>query len=81
MTPMRNGVQVGDEFKCKRRGHVLKVINVNIELHLAAFKNASGAFRWISIDRLLKPYRFERLVVHAAEQPQAEGLPEHANAA
>lgn len=77
MTPVRAGVQIGDEFKCKRRGHILKIVQLDPmpeSSSLVAFcLSTRGRNIQIRVSRLLTPYRFERVVAHA--------LPEHAEVA
>lgn len=69
-------VNVGDRFKCKRRGHVVTVERLGFTGDGAApgsecyYRNERGELRKVKTARLLMPYRFERLP--AATHPASE---------
>lgn len=72
-------VKVGDEFRCKRRGHTVQVLMVMDRLSgerylpCAFVKNVNtNRQTWIAVYRLTKPYRFEQIVAHATIPAVAE---------
>ena len=68
---MSGPVIVGQEFKCKRRNHIVKVEVYDAEMDTVHYRNRVGALVGIRLGRLLDPSRFE-LVVQPATITGAE---------
>lgn len=61
-----NGVMIGDEFRCKRRGHTVKVfafktdrVGDNLPETTVFYRNRRGAIVSIPLSRLKNASRFE----------------------
>lgn len=70
---MFDSIKPGDQFKCRRRGHVVDVMAVKSVTPSGSdkpivsvfYKNRRGALVQMSAVRLFKPYRFEQIVAQA----------------
>ena len=74
-------VKPGQVYRCKRRGHEVKVLSVEQETDTAYFKNKRGESRQIWTKRLLQKSRFTLVSETGSLAPKPEPFPAESTAA